>query len=327
MKLLKYPVFLFLIITLNVSFSQSTGIDKVGTTSFQFLKVMSDARATGMGEAAITTTKTSNAVFWNPAGLTSVESFDVSTSYVQWFFDVKHYAFAAAYNLDEYGTIGAQVLVTDLGEIPVTRVDYLFRNDNGTYNPGITGESVSPGSQVFGLSYAKKLTDKFSFGLTIKYAMEDLVAEKTSSIIFDGGVLYNTGYKSIEIGASLRHFGPDVKFVNKEYPLPQTFTIGISAELFSSYDPLLFTVDGQSLLFAYNLSQPRDYSQQHHLGIEYSFHDLLFLRAGYKINFDEEGLSLGAGVNYAGVRVDYSFNDYGEYLDSVHRITVGFSSN
>ena len=71
-------------------------------------------------------------------------------------------------------------MVNDLGDIPVTRVDYLFRDESGNYNPGLTGETISPGSQVFGLSYGKELTDKFSFGITAKYAIEDLVAEKAS---------------------------------------------------------------------------------------------------------------------------------------------------
>jgi len=327
MDLKKYLVTIMMFIISSTSFSQSTGIDKVGTTSFQFLKVMPDARSTGMGEAFITVVNSSDAVFWNPAALTKVSNFDISSSYVQWFFDVAQISFSAAYNWEGIGQFGFQAMINDLGDIPVTRVDYLFREESGNYNPGLTGETISPGSQVFGISYAKQLTDKFSFGLTVKYAQEDLVAEKTSSIIFDGGLLYKTGYRSIEIGAALRHFGPEVKFVDKGYSLPQTFTIGISAELLSDIDPLLMHIDGQKLLLAYNLSQPRDYSQQHHIGLEYSFAGMFFLRAGYKLNFDEEGLSLGAGVNYSNIRVDYSYNDFGEFLDSIHRFTIGFSTN
>jgi hypothetical protein len=327
MKLKKYLVFVIILIINAYSFGQSSGIDKVGTTSFQFLKVMPDARSTGMGEAFITVVNSSDAVFWNPAALSRVENYDFSSSYVQYFFDVAHISASAAYNWDGIGHFGFQALVTDLGTIPVTTVDNLFRTDEGSYNPGITGETISPGHQVFGISYAKELTDKFSFGLTVKYAIEDLVVENASSIIFEGGLLYNTGYKSIVVGAALRHFGPEVEYFDQSYPLPQTFTIGISSELVSDFDPLLLKVDDQKLLFAYNLSQPRDYSQQHHLGLEYAFGNMFFLRSGYKINFDEEGLTLGAGISYSGIRVDYSYNDFGEYLGSVHRFTVGFGTN
>jgi len=53
-------------------FAQGQGIDKVGTTSFQFLKVMPDARSTALGEAFTSVVSTSEAVFWNPAALTRI---------------------------------------------------------------------------------------------------------------------------------------------------------------------------------------------------------------------------------------------------------------
>jgi len=327
MKLKQYFVMLFVLLSNSGIFPQSTGIDKVGTTSFQFLKVMTDARSTAMGEAFVSVVNTADAVFWNPAGLTKIQGFDLSSSYVKWFFDVSQISLAAAYNWEGIGHFGFQAMINDLGDIQVTRVDHLVKDANGNYIPGLTGESVSPGFKVFGISFSKELTDKFSFGITAKYATEDLVAKKASALIFDGGLLYKTGFHTVEIAAVLRHFGPEVKFFDRSYPLPQTFTIGISADLFSSGDALFTQIADQRLLLSYNLSQPRDYGQQHHVGIEYSYLNIFFLRAGYKINFDEEGLTLGAGINYKNYRIDYSYNNYGEFLGNVHRFTIGLSIN
>jgi len=86
-------------------------------------------------------------------------------------------------------------------------------------------------------------------------------------------------------------------------------------------------INDQRMLFAFDLSHPRDYTQQYQVGLEYAFKEMFFLRAGYKANFDEEGLTLGAGVKYNNYRIDYSFNDYGDYLGNVHRFTIGFSTN
>ena len=118
-----------------------------------------------------------------------------------------------------------------------------------------------------------------------------------------------------------------MKFIDSPYPLPQTFAIGISADLFAPGEALISQVEVQKLLVAYNLSQPRDYSQQHHIGFEYTYNDLFSIRGGYKINFDEEGVTLGAGINYEGYRIDYSYNDYGEFLGEVHRFSIGLSIN
>jgi hypothetical protein len=309
-------------------YSQGQGIDKVGTTSFQFLKVNPDARSTALGEAYTSVVSTSEAVFWNPAGLTRVQKMDVASSYVDWLLDISHLSLSAAYSFENLGTIGFQAILTDIGEIEETRVDYLFRvEEEGRYNPGITGNVVKPGAMVFGLSYARQLTEKFSFGLTVKYAHEDLVVKTASSVIFDGGVLFDTGFRSLSVSAVLRHFGPKVQYFNKSYPLPQTFTLGLSGYLLAPDNSFLMDSESNKLLVSYDLSQPRDYSQQHHVGIEYALRDILFLRAGYKINFDDEGLTYGFGLAYTGVRVDYSYSDFGEYLNAVHRFSIGFGLN
>ena len=307
-----------------------SAFEKVGTTSFQFLKVYPGARASAMSGAFCTLADNSAAVFWNPSGLTRVSNFDVSTEYVGWLIDIKHYAISAAWNIGELGVLGFQGIKTDVGEIQETTVRAIGENApvDGMYNPGLTGRVFRPSSTVVGLSYAKSLTDRFSFGVTAKYVREDLIYRSANAIVFDGGFLFDTKYKSIVIGASIRHFGSEVKFIDKYYPLPQTFNIGVSTYLFSPNDPLIEKLDNQSLLFSYNIIQPRDYTQMHSLGMEYSFYDAMFLlRSGYTFSNDQEGLSAGLGLNIENIRVDYSYSDFGKNLGSTQRISVGFKFN
>lgn len=320
-------IILLLIFLVNaVVFGQSNAIDKVGTTSFQFLKVAPDARATGMGESFVSVADDINSIYWNPAGLAGLSDLNITTSFVDYFMDVVHFSFAGSYNFGEFGTIGISALFTDVGDIPVTNVENLFRDPvTGVYNPGLTGEYINPGATMFSLSYARAISTKFSFGLTVKYAEEDLVVDKKGVVMFDGGILYDTGFKTIKLGISLRHFGPEVKYVNKSYPLPQVLAMGISGYLFSPGENLLGDLGHHKILISYDLTQPRDYSQQHQIGMEYSFLDYLFLRGGYKINYDEEGITFGGGVKYSNYSVDYSYNDYGEYLGGVHRFSIAFS--
>ncbi len=334
-----------LIIIISVSIGNPVfAFEKVGTTSFQFLKVMTNARSCAMGEAYSSVSDNSDAVFFNPAALTKVNNFDLSIDYLDWFMDISHYAFSAAFSVRNLGTFGFQVISTDVGEIRVTSVDALGFVD-GVYM-GYTGEVISPGAQVFGLSFARDLTDKFAFGITAKYAREDLGVKKTGSIIFDGGLLYKTGFKTLELAAVVRHFGPEVTFYDqvnlprydaandstyyqrytgKSYPLPQTFNIGVSAYLIGAQDNVFVQSENQSLLFAFDMVQPRDYDQQYNVGVEYGFNNVLFLRGGYKINYDSESFSMGFGVAFQNYRFDYSYNDFGEYLDAVHRFSFGLA--
>jgi len=304
--------------------SPAAAIEKVGITSFQFLKVMTDARSTAMGEAYSAVVRSSLAMFWNPAALTRVSRFDLAFSHADWFLDARHFSFVAAYTIPGIGTFGFQGLSVDYGEIEETRVDHLgFIGDK--YNPGLTGTILNPGANAFGLSFARGLTDKFAFGITMKYASEDFVVRSTSTFMFDTGITYRTGYRSLQLAAVVRHFGPEVKYIDESFPLPQTFNLGISGYLIAPQDNFLFSTTHHSLLFAFDMVQPRDYDQQYNVGLEYGLREMLFLRGGYKINYDTAGLCLGAGLKYRNIRIDYSFNDHGQYLGAVHRFTLGAS--
>lgn len=302
---------------------QTKAFEKVGTTSFQFLKVMTDARSTAMGEAFSSVARNSAAVFWNPGALTYVGGTDMQVSYVDWLLDTKQMSVALARNFGNFGAIGLQGIMVDYGSFEETRVENLgFVGE--VYNPGVTGRSFRPSALVVGASYARALTDKFSFGLTAKVVHEDLYLETKTVLAFDAGLLFDTGYRTLKISAVVRHFGREVKYVDKSYPMPQTFTIGISGYLLGRDNFLLFPSEHHRILLSYDLSHPRDYDQQHHLGFEYSFNDLVFIRGGYKFNYDEEGLAFGFGLRAAGLRFDYSYADFGEFFRSVHRFSVGF---
>jgi hypothetical protein len=105
------------------------------------------------------------------------------------------------------------------------------------------------------------------------------------------------------------------------YDLPLVFRVGLA------YD---FEMGPQSVLtLSSEIKHPNDHEQQGALGAEFSFSEKFFARAGYKINYDEEGLAFGAGLNHpisnsTRVVLDYSWQDFGR-LESSQRISVGFA--
>lgn len=314
------------ILLILLSSSVIFGFDKTGTTSFQFLQVMTTARAYAMAGAYTTLANGSDAVFWNPAGLIRVENISAGAGYTDWFMDVKHYSASIAYNYENVGTFGVFALIADAGKIYETKVSQLgFRGE--VYNPGLTGRSFNLNSMAIGISYARELNDRFSFGINVKYANEDLILESAGALVFDGGFIYDTGYKTLVIGAALRNFGQEVKFVDRSFPLPQILNIGISGYLIGGPDPIITSLGNNNLIASFDIVQPRDFGQQYNVGLEYSTDDMFFLRGGYKINGDQEGLSFGGGVKFMGYEVDYAYSDYGEYLDSVHRVSLGININ
>ena len=319
---------------------------KVGTSSLQFLKVMPAARATAMGDAFVSLATGAEAAFWNPAGITTTASHDIATTVTLWLFDTRQSAIAYALPVEGVGTFAAQLQFVDYGDFTETRVDQLqFVGSGGDvrYNPGLTGATFSPSALVVGLSYARDLTDRFTAGVTVKYVSESLYGADEVTVVnssgasetyktyarlflFDFGMKYNTGFHSVRLGASVANFGSQVKFGSEEYPAPLTFRLGIAGDIMGN-DALLWDDDRNRVTVSYDIHQPNDYAQQMHFGAEYAFADLFALRGGYKANYDADGFTFGAGfqTGLAGaiLRFDYSYGAMGEYLPSVHRLSLG----
>jgi hypothetical protein len=316
---------------------------KVGSTSMQFLHVMPCARATALGDAYVVTASGAEAVFWNPAGLAIIKQKEISTTYINWIFDSQQGALSFAMPMEDIGAIGFQLQYVDFGEFEETSNFSPYIKNPDAY--GLTGRTFHPFSYLLGLTYARNLTNKFSTGLSIKFAHESLFDGKTvyalvsrydgayenvntwaNGLLFDFGIHYKTGYRTVQIAASVQNFGANLKYAKESSAAPLLARFGIAADLIGN-DALFLDRQDQRLGLEFDLFQPNDYDQQAHIGLESEFANTIALRVGYKINYDTEGLTLGAGFKYSleNVRLalDYSYGSIGSYLGDVQRISLG----
>lgn len=321
-------------------FASTAPAQKVGSTSMQFLHVLPCARATALGDAYSVWASGAEAVFWNPSGVALVQNQELSSTYIDWIFETRQGALSYAASLGEIGALGLQVQYVDFGEFEETSADPQYMV---APNWGLTGRSFHPFSYLVGVTYARSLTDRFSAGISVKYAHESLfdgqkvtamvrqgsyeeVKTWANGLLFDFGVRYNTGYRSIQIGASVQNFGGNVQYAKESSPVPLLFRFGIAANVVGP-DALLFPEDANRLGVAFDLFQPNDYTQQAHLGVEYEYEGTFALRGGYKFNYDYETFTVGGGVKHTigSVRLslDYSFGSIGTYLGNVQRISLG----
>lgn len=335
---------LVIISTISLFFVSAVKAQKVGSTSMQFLKVMPSARATALGEAYTVWATGAEAIFWNPAGLATLSNMEFSATYIDWLFDSQQGALSYGLAIRGLGVLGLQVQYVDFGEFEETTNERPFISD--PENPGLTGRTFSPFSYLVGVSYATYLTDKFSLGLSMKYAHESLfdgqsltaqvrqgvfeeVDTWANGLLFDFGIRYNTGYRSIYIGSSVQNFGADIKYARESNPVPLLFRFGIGADLIGPQGLLQPGNEENRLSLAYDIFHPNDYAQQMHVGLEYEFAGSFALRGGYKFNYDFDGFTLGAGVRQVleGLRlaVDYSYGDMGTYLGHTQRISLGIT--
>jgi len=234
--------------------------------------------------------------------------------------DINHDFLGVVYHLDEVNTIGLSLTSLSMDDMPVTT----------EFAPFGTGEFFGFSDIALGFSYARKMTEQFSFGGTVKYIEETLDKLKMRGVMIDIGTYYRTGLGSTRFAVTVSNFGaelaPDGEIVLlgdreksewQSFAPPTIFRIGFAFEPYED-DKHRFTTSIQ-------LNHPNDNSENVVLGLEYVWNKILFLRGGYKFNIDEQDFTFGAGftapIKIAQFTLDYSFSNFSR-LGSAHRFSI-----
>jgi hypothetical protein len=287
--------------------------EKVGTFDGQFLKIGVGARAAGMGGAFVGVADDATSLFWNAAGIARIDpdKSEFSFNHAFWPADMSHTQAGYVFHLKRFpGAFGLQVRSLYMDPMEETTA----------FQPTGTGSTFDAGYMSFGFTYARSFTDKFSAGGTVNFIHEGLAEFSQQTTAFDVGTLYDVGAFGMRIGMAIANIGSQVTFIDREGRIPGIFRVGTSFNLMQSAD--------QKLIGSFEFSHPPDNSERMNVGAEYSFQKYLFLRGGYNINYDAEGLAGGVGmhipVSVVGqADLDYAYTDMKD-LGSVHRLSLKF---
>lgn len=296
------------------------GGQRAGISSLQFLKIGGSSRAAAMAESFVAVADDASSLQYNPAGMVQFEGHEAIFTHTSWLVDLQHEFVGAVYRINEEDAIGLSFTSLHTDDMEV-------RTETQPFG---TGRYFSYGDVALGLSYARRLTAQFSFGATVRYVEETIDVLKTRAFMVDLGTYYWTGLGSTRFSVAVSNFGNNVSPEGtvdiprdgdvssfQEFSPPTTFRIGFAFEPIED--------DVNRLTTSIQLNHPNDNSENLALGVEYAWNRTFFVRAGYKLNVDEEGLTAGAGINaplsVARLGVDYAFADF-DRLGAVHRITV-----
>lgn len=327
-----YITLIIVLIICGNIFAQNPNL---GTSGAQFLQLPVGARAEALSGAFIGLADDASSVFWNPAGIVKVNNVQAHFSYMNWFDLFDFNAASIVYNAGDLGSFAASMIVLSTNRMEITTVE----------EPNGTGRYFDYGDIALGISYAKYLTDRFNVGLTVKFINQNIYNETARGFAFDIGTQYKLDFQNITIamcmsnfGADMKYDGPDLDFTyradnnyplsrlvpsrlsTEEFPLPLGFQVGVSFDV-AEYDFV-------KMRGAIDVTHPNDNAERAHFGTEISFFDRFAVRCGYKYNYDDQDLTLGAGANVplgsTAVYFDYAFSLY-DILPSVHRISVNLS--
>jgi len=338
-----------LLIMVSLIFAQNN----VATTSAAFLEIGPGARSLGMGSAYVSVANDASSLYWNPAGIVNVSRPEVQSFYTPWLVETQYYYNTAVVPLGPYGNLGFSFTAITMDEMIVRTVQ--------DPEPSDYGQKFDAGNISMGIAYAKKLTDRFSFGFQTKFIQESIWQMNAQGFAVDIGTLFITK-RDLRIGMSVSNFGGklgmegnntlvdidvdeniygnndriDGNLGTAKWPLPLMFRFGISREFtFASNMKCLFAVDA---------IHPNNNPEYLNIGLEYSAMDMVFLRVGkshtfYELSFQEDdqnisigpeqGLSFGAGVKYQiprgpMINIDYVFTDFGIF-NNIEGYSISFT--
>ena len=318
-----YAVIISLLFFTNVSYAQLIpvlGSQRAGTAMGQFLKIGVGGRAASMGEAFVAVANDASALYWNPAGITQLEKNQVIFSHTNWPVDVRHDFLGYVHPLGGTSTIGLSFTALHTDDIEETT----------EFQPLGTGNFVSFGDIAIGLTFARKMTDRFSIGLTLKYVDENIAELHARNLFIDFGTFFWTGLGSTRFAVSVINFGRNMepsgtltlrdgteisKF--QDFSPPTVFRIGFAGEVIDT--------ESNKITTSIQLNHLNDNAETFNLGVEYWWHSIVALRGGYRANVEEESFTFGAGLalplDLVDLNVDISYADFGR-LGNASRLSA-----
>lgn len=335
--------FIVSIITILVCFSEPI-VAQAPKYSNEFLNLGVGARALGMSNSYVVSTNDVTAGYWNPAGLLGIgNQHQVALMHSEYFAGIAKYDYGAyAQRLDSSSALGVSVIRFGVDDIPNT-TELIDANGNVDYSRITTFSAVDWG---FIVSYAKQMkipglrvganakiirrkigdfAGAWGFGLDLG-AQYDYKKWKFGAMARDITTTFNAWSFNLsdEMKATFIATGNEIPDNSVEITLPKLllgaarkFDFNQKISLLSEIN-LDATFDGKRNV----LIKSKAVSFDPHIGLEASYMNMIFLRAGignYQSYTDAVGgkvrtfqPNIGVGVRIKSVTIDYALTDIGD---------------
>jgi len=310
---------------------------RTGTAGGEQVRVPVGARSLAMQGANVAFTAGLEAIYWNPAGFSSMKNSAEGTFSTMSLFgdaDIRVNYAAVGVHMARFGTVGFSIKAFDFGDIPLTT--------NEDYD-GNSGATFSPTFITLGLTYSRRLTDAIQVGLTGKLINEGISRASASAFAFDVGIQYHDlgGISGVSLGLAVKNIGSDIQYSGSGLLDPNTFKdlptmanqLPATVELGVGYKHNIN--EANTVLVSGNFENNNFGNDTYKLGGEYAYTDLVALRAGY--NFFEKvqsedvlyrwtaGLGLHYKLSNTDLTLNYAYRD-SQYFsgNSIFELIIGF---
>ncbi len=348
MRLFKFIIILAFLTRMGFS----DEIHRYGTTTANFLEIGIGSASGGMGEAYVAVANDLTAIYWNPAGLSSLKGIGIQFMIQPWIVNINTIFTAGAVNIPQVGTLALSLTQIGYGQMDVTTL---------AYQEG-TGEKFSANELALTFSFARRLVPWFAFGANAKLIQSNIWHASANAFAVDLGVLVHTHFFSMTgekddgmvIGMSISNYGSRMKydgidlyqpidiseyedgnygdvagqFRPQEWELPLLFRIGVAVKpIVSKYATLTLAADA---------IHPNNNTESINIGAAFKIifpgNGAIVFRGGQKALYMDNpqfGLTGGLGLEWnflhnRKIIVDYAYKTMG-ILGNVHATTIGLN--
>jgi hypothetical protein len=257
---------------------------------------LTGARQVAMGETAVLHDADPFNLEYNPAAIIGLTKGRVGFSYNSFIQDRNNNALAAIFPVKSV-ICGIHARLAGVGDIevrqsPTTEPDYIA------------------GSHDFALKAfaAYKILPRLQAGISAGWLMEKIDVDRASIASIGFGAVYYAPY-DIAFHASVSNLAGKITYITQKDDPPTIYRAGAAYQR----GPGRVAADYVSI---------KSGEGRLHMGGEYLIQQILFLRAGYQIGYDNRNFSAGVGFVYMNFRIDYAFVPYKSDLGNSHQFTL-----
>lgn len=313
----KCIVIVLLLLAMGLTSAYAGSELKLGTAGAQELVIPVGARGAALGGSVVANSFGIDALFWNPAGLATMEGTEAMFTHQPYIADIDINYGAIGTNIEDFGALAISVKIVSIGDIEETT----------EADPEGTGTIFSPNLSVIGLTYSRRMTANVQFGITASFINETIHEGSASGMAFDFGVRYEPRWRGLALGIAMKNYGPTMKFEGSfaqrtieeagrrrvflqaaPFELPASISIGAAIDLMDQ--------EQNSVVMSGNFNARNHGNDLYQGGIEYAYDQKYFLRGGFNYSNQEKylyGATLGGGLVFdlgeSKLMLDYSWTD------------------
>ena len=326
--------FTFVILTLLFLLAQGNAQTVIGKYAGEFMAIGVGGRPLAMGGAFVAVANDVTAGYYNPSGLANLNYPQISLMHDERYGNLVNYDYAAAaIPWDTDMSFGLSVMRLGIDGIPDTRNALYDANGDGKLDINDDRLDYSKITEfsnqdwVFYLTGAKRLSDEFYIGASVKYIRRDLGDYSANGFGFDVGAMYNA-IDNLWVGANIQ----DITTTLVAWSTGRNELIAPTAKVGAAYG---WHILNGTLTPAVDFDvrfENRQYASTFHLGpvsfdmhagLEFNYNNLFSIRGGYN---DVKQFTVGAGIKLPKLNIDYSFARFNmselDRLPDTHRISI-----